>query len=233
MPSDKKILTIAFEGTRVATAFAAFREGKLIIVKMQEIRGDVDEWMPVLQADVTLKVNNGWVVMVDDPTSSFPGDATHYNFNAITEGRTNMQQALDWYFALESRGAIILDEAYERYTIRAGNANSLVDLKKNERGQLQYDVDWMRFSAGHKALLMCVVGACMEEPLSDHWMQAMTGALGAKKSKLPIVTTFTTITKGFDLARAKAYYNAVEELESKKHVRHDIERREIEPATNL
>lgn len=183
MSSQKKILTIALEGERKVQAAAMYADSHLTVLEMNEITGDPDEWLEVMREDITEKTRKGWVTMVEDRTNSFPGEATSFNFDAICEdGRTYLQCSLDWYFAMQARGQIILEQYMERYTLRLNS--QLIDSNHDEKGRVVYAVNWREFTGGHKALLMCVAGATMEEPISERWIRTMTGA--RNRSKKPI-----------------------------------------------
>lgn len=172
--SRKRIMTISLEGQQRAQAFAMWDGERLIVLELREIVGDPETWLPDMLQDIDAKVESGWVVMVEDRTASFATAATAYNFDEMGEnGRTKLQEALDWYFSLDGRGAIILGDGMERYAIRRGGEGGLVDCSTDEKGRLVYKIDWNRFCAGHKAMLMAVVGAVIEEPLSERWLRAM------------------------------------------------------------
>lgn len=178
MPSEsrKRIMTISLEGQQRAQAFAMWDGERLIVLELREIVGDPETWLPDMMKDIEDKVGSGWVVMVEDRTASFSSAATAFNFDEMGEnGRTQLQEALDWYFSLDGRGAIILGDGMERYTIRRGGEGGIVDAATDEKGRLVYKIDWNRFGAGHKAMLMAVVGAVIEEPLSERWLRAMRG----------------------------------------------------------
>ena len=169
-----------------------------------------------MERDIEAKVKGGWVVMVEDRTASFSSLATSFNFDAPAEdGRTNLQRALDWYFALESRGGIILGEGMERYAIRLSGELGLIDAGTDEKGRLVYRVDWRKFNSGHKALLMCVAGAVMEEPLSERWLRVMARCSARKRNDdaLAVMRTINAITRGHDRTRAMRYEMKREALE--------------------
>ena len=209
--SRKRILAIALEGTSKVQAMAVWDGQHLIVVELRDIKGNPEDWLEVMGRDIETKVQGGWVVMVEDRTASFSSLATSFNFDAPAEdGRTNLQRALDWYFALESRGGIILGEGMERYAIRLSGELGLIDAGTDEKGRLVYRVDWRKFNSGHKALLMCVAGAVMEEPLS-----VMTQCRTPKKDDdaLAVMRIINAITIGHDRTRAMRYEMKREALE--------------------
>lgn len=214
--SRKRILAIALEGTSKVQAMAVWDGQHLIVVELRDIKGNPEDWIEVMERDIEAKVKGGWVVMVEDRTASFSSLATSFNFDAPAEdGRTNLQRALDWYFALEARGGIILGEGMERYAIRLSGELGLIDAGTDEKGRLVYRVDWRKFNSGHKALLMCVAGAVMEEPLSERWMRVMTQCRTPKKDDdaLAVMRIINAITIGHDRTRAMRYEMKREALE--------------------
>lgn len=182
MSSEKKILTIALEGERKVQAMALYEDSRLMVLEMNDITGDPDVWLETMRRDVAQKTQGGWVVMVEDRTNSFPGEATSFNFDAMCEdGRTNLQCCLDWYFDMQARGQIILEQNMERFKIYLNS--QLIDAKHDDKGRIVYNVNWKEFTGGHKALLMCVAGAAMENPLSERWLRVMTGARSKTKGQ--------------------------------------------------
>lgn len=219
----KKIMTVAFDSMRRVRAQGVFEAGKLIVVDMADITGNPEDWIPPLQADIANKVANGWVCMVDDMTHSFPfsGEAAGVSFNFDAQdagGRTMLQTALDWYFAMDSRGSIILGDGLERHAIRVGGENSLLDIRSDEKGRAVYVIDWRRFGAAHRALLMCVVGAVQEEPLSEHWLANLCGQLAQGRPNPCLSTSFKAITMEHFETQRQQFAQAVEAMEARKHV---------------
>lgn len=218
MDGRKKILAISLEGTRRAQAVGMWDGANLILTELRDITGAPAQWLPTMLEDVRAKVASGWVVLVEDRTHSFPADAILYNFDAAgPDGRTNLQSALDWYFALDGRGSIILDPTMKRYALRMGNATDMIDVAHDEKGRLVYRVNWLEFSAGHRALLMCVAGAVMEDPLSEHWMRRFVGALPTPKKSRPIWPVFRVMAQDYETRRQRLEAR-VEEVEAKAHV---------------
>ena len=213
--NEKKIFALAFANGRPAVAHAYYSDAYLDIVKIQDILGRPDEWLPLVQADIDKHVDSDWVVMVDDKTFSISEKATMYDFDALAEtGKTNLQLALDWYFALDERGSIRLDDACKKYALQTGEM-SLIELRNDDKGRVVYNVDWNRFSAGHRALLLCVAGAMSEEMYSDRWMRLVCGDIERKKAD-NIITSYAAITKGFDRMFTKYFLKLVDATESKK-----------------
>ena len=212
----KRILTVSLEGERRAQALAAWDGERLIVTDIQEFFGSPEDWLPVMLQDMEAKVDRGWVVMVEDRTGSFPSRATAYNFDAVgPDGRTRLQSALDWYFALAGRGALIIDPAVNRYALRLGGENDLIVRKADDRGRIVYDARWENISAGHKALLMCVAGAVMEEPLSERWMRVFAGSV--KSVQKPAVWPVFRVMNEVYERQQQGNENSVAALEARKH----------------
>ena len=180
LQSGKKfIMAVAFGGSlgkASSIMYAAYKDGVLGIVKESEILQEPGEWVPELLEDVKEKISTGWVCLIEDRTASLKTDAILYNFDAMAEdGRTNLQVSLDWYFALQNRGAIVFPEGMEHISLKMGNATSKLESDYDVKGRLIYRIDWDTIKASHKAMLMCVAGAVMEEPLSERWMRIIAG----------------------------------------------------------
>ena len=181
----KNILTLSFGPlNKSARATASCIDGNLIVTEIKELTSEATEWLPELLQEIEDKTAKDWVCLVEDKTHSLKTTATLYDFDYMEEvGRTNLQIALDWYFAMQARGAIVLTEAAQRYQLRLGADTSVIDLETDERGRLRYRLQWANLLAGHRALLMCVVGAMLEEQLSERWVKVMAGSY--KKAKEP------------------------------------------------
>lgn len=219
MEGKKKILTISFEGRTPTQASAAWDGEKLFILEVNDINGNPHFWMDSVLEDIENKAKSGWVIMVDDSTASFPPPATSWNMNSLGEdGRTNLQTALEWYFALQSRGEIIFEPHLKQYQIRLGGDNDMAFAEHDERGRRIYRIDWTKFNSRHMALLMCVAGAVMEEPLSDRWMKVFAGTLPGVKEP-PIWPVFRTM-KNLWKKQQEEIEAKVAELEARKNVQH-------------
>lgn len=215
--SVKKIFTVAFEANRRMRAQAYFNGVRLSVVEMSAVYGEPEEWIPAIQKDIEQKVKDGWVCMVEDPTFSFPSLATSFNFDAMADnGRTWLQTALDWYLALDSRGGIVLGEGLDRYVLRQGTATELLDLTQDTKGRSVYSMDWQNFNAGHKALLMCVVGAVQEDPMSERWLLAL-GGMGVPPHKKTLWEYLDHLTIEQDKKHQREFQLRVEAKEEEKN----------------
>ncbi|MDE5832049.1 MAG: hypothetical protein K2H64_03540 [Desulfovibrio sp.] len=186
MEIKKKILAVSCEMGRPAQATASVAYDKLFIMDISEAPGNYRDWLETAMEDMEKKTAAGWVVMVADRTRTFPSSATSWDMNAIVEGKkTNLQIALEMYFALQSRGAIIFEPPALKHQIQLGGDTGMTYLENDDRGRSVYRVNWANFSSAHLALLMCVAGAFKEDPLSERWMKVFAGTI--KKADPPLV----------------------------------------------
>lgn len=213
----KRIITLSIVGDRTALARAVWDGERLIVTGIEALRFS-SEWLATVNQELEKAFHNGWVSLVEDKTMSFPSEATPFNFDAIDSEtrKTNMQVALDHYFALQSRGSLILGENVARFALKSGEGG-IIDFDTNEKGQQVYKVDWSKIRSEHKAMLLCVVAATFEEPRSEHWVQSYLKAMDTLKQEHSPLDTFEKITAGYNETLQKEYYLKVEETEAKKH----------------
>lgn len=172
--AEKKIMALSLEGAMPMQVVAKYTEEKLVFVGARRIEGYPDEWMPDMEAMIADRIKQDWVVIVEDRTDSFSDMAVLWDFGAVmSDGKTAMQQCLDWYFALSSRGALVLPDEMQQFALRVQSEGSMIDLTNDDKGRLIYKVDWRRITCGHKAMLLCVAGAILEEPMSDRWLNKL------------------------------------------------------------
>lgn len=218
---SKKILAVSLEGGGRAQATAAWDEGNatLVIIEIRNLAGDPHTWWNEMLRDIENKLQRDWVVLVEDRTASFPGNVINWNFDAVgSNGRTNLQSSLDWYFALDGRGAIVLPDEARHHALRMGGDNDILVCKQDEKGRLVYDIQWARFTPGHKAMLMCVAGAVMEKPLSERWMRVFLGTV--KPAQKPPVWPVFRVMKELYETHWERHERRVEATEAQKHVQH-------------
>lgn len=215
MPKVKQILAIAFEGSRPAQGSALYDGQSLYVRSLDEINEDRYVFAEAIKQVIEDKTAEGWVVMVEDRTFSFPGNAASWDFDAIgVDGKTNLSACLHWYFTLQGRGQLAFEDAAKRYELRLGGAADWIFKKNDERGRTVYSVEWTQFSGAHRALLMCVAGAVMEEPLSRRWMKEYLG----KKRELkgpPIWPVFKAMRKMWK-SQQEEFEAEIERLEARK-----------------
>lgn len=174
--TDKKILAIAVEGAMPVQVAAIYTKKTLVYTGMESITGSPDEWRDTIEASIADRIARNWVVLVEDKTGSFSDKAMLFDFDRVDEdGRTYLQLCFDWYFALQARGAIVFPEEMQRFAIRAHTEGTMLDLGHDEKGRLLYKVNWTQFTSGHRAMLMCIAGAILEDPASDRWLNHFLG----------------------------------------------------------
>lgn len=166
-----KILAISLIGAQKSKAYAVFNGEQLIITNVINISGVFSSWRKPLIDEINDKKAKGYAILVEEKTDLVAQHATQYLLEDI-EGRSNLYEALDWYFALQDMGNLIVDENVKRFVIRSGSEGQRVEKKQDDKGQSYYDIDWTSFNGGHRALILCVVAAMME-PISDRFIEAM------------------------------------------------------------
>lgn len=219
MEAKKKILAITCEMGRPAQATAAWDGENLFIMEITEAGGDPYAWLVKAKSDIEKKAAAGWVVMVGDRTMSFPPPATCWDMNAMTvDGKTNLHAALEMYFALQARSALIFEPHLKKYQIRLGGENDMAHMENDDRGRSIYRVNWSNFRDAHLALLMCVAGATQEEPMSERWVKTFAGHLPEPKKPniWPVISTMKKFWRKEQL-RIEAEREA---REAQKHVQH-------------
>ncbi|MBQ7609127.1 MAG: hypothetical protein IJU76_14350 [Desulfovibrionaceae bacterium] len=197
----KNIFSLSFGIlNKSARATASYIDGNIIVTEIQEIVAPPAEWLPDMLQEIEEKSEKGWVCLIEDKTASLKTSAILYDFDEIGESRrTNLSVALDWYFSMQARGAIILREDMQRYVLKYGTDMSAVDLDDDDRGRIRYRLQWSHLTAGHRALLMCVAGAMMEEPLSERWMRVMAG--NYKRMEKPNIFATLEAIKRLDMEK--------------------------------
>jgi len=216
----KQIFAVSLDSPQKHRAAATlFDDTRLVITHCVPITGAPDIWRDKLKLEIAEKAQQGFAVIVEDRSGRFSPWASPFCFEDVEDERTMLQQALDWWFSLENSGNLILDPAVRRFAIRAGEEGGLIDIKHDDKGRVIYHPNWVAFGGGHKAMLLCVAAAMLENPLSERWIAAMLGALPSVTPVPPSpLSSWTAITRGVDTAAAKR-------IEQKYHDRQDRLRR--------
>lgn len=137
--------------------------------------------------------------------------------NAISEsGKTNLQTTLEMYFALQSRGQLIFEPHLKRHQITLGGPNDMAYLDTDDRGRGIYRINWTDFKDAHLALLMCVAGAVLEEPLSERWLKTFADKLPERKK--PNIWPVISAMKNFWRSEQQRIEAKREATEARKHV---------------
>jgi len=133
-------------------------------------------WREKLKQEIAEKVNDGFVVILEDRSGVFSPHANAFCFEDLHEGRTMLQHAFDWWFSLKNSGNLVLDDSVRRFDMNPRVDGAFIDMKNDDKGRVMYVPAWDNFTGAHKALLLCVLAAKME-PLSEHWFDAFMGAM--------------------------------------------------------
>ena len=218
-PAEKKqIFAVSFGSAAPAEAEAEWENGALSIVSVKKVLQSIDTWIPDLLSRIRTRLEGDWVVIVDDKTGSFSEDVINYDFDATdSTGRTRLQQAFDWYFSLQSQFRLGFSDSASRYALNPDSANGFITLENDEKGRVLYKIDHVRFTQEYRVMLLCVAGACIEEPLSERWMKKFLGVRRPIK-KPPMFPAFR-VMRGLDEVRFRAIESAIDETEARKHVR--------------
>lgn len=199
------IMSVSLESFRRFKAYAVFDGEKLAITHCLPITGSPSLWREALVEEIKDKAAKGFSVLVEDRTDTIAQYGTRFLFDDVEEGRTTLYHGLDWYFAMQGMGAIIIDDSIKGFAIKAGGENSMIERKQNDKGQIVYDVQWANFTGAHKAMLMCVVAAQME-PLSERFLRDMFSFDDiAKENEMDPMLPFRSITVDHDRKRFLEY----------------------------
>lgn len=172
----KSIFAVSLDSANRHRAAATLMDGtRLFITHCVPIAGRFEVWRDSLRAEIEEKAANGFAVIIEDRSGRFSPYASCLDFADVEDGATMLQHALAWWFSLEHSGNLILDPAVTRFAMRSGEGGN-IEIKSGDRGSFLYQPDWNQFHGGHKALLLCVIAAMMEDPFSDRHFQAMIAA---------------------------------------------------------
>lgn len=209
-------MAVSLESNKRYKANALYEGGRLYLTHCTPIVGGVAVWRDAVMTEIKDKFSKGFAVLVEDRTGSFCADngASQFAFDEIEDGRTMLYQCLDWYFALYDMGNIVADAEAERFLFRSGGEGSMVDRQQDDKGRTTYNINWSAFTGAHKAVLMCVAGAVLENPWSERWLAEMygpkveTGGAGFDPRK-----TIEAITRGHDKTRVSEFEAKVREVQ--------------------
>ena len=205
-----KIMAISLMGTQRSKAYAVFNGEQLVIVRVDVIAGLFGTWRKPIIDEIVDKTAKGYVVLVEEKTDLIAQYATQYLLEDVEE-RSNLYDALDWYFALQDMGNLMADEEAKRFLIRAGGEGQRVEKKQDEKGKPYYAIDWPSFTGGHRAVLLCVVAA-MTEPLSDRYLEAMFGQAAPDPEDDNPVRRWTKVMAAKDLEKGKTLEAAKDKI---------------------
>lgn len=182
-----KILAICLMSSQKYKAYAVYNGEQLVIADVQPITGIFGLWRDPLIAEIEKSKADGYVVIVEERTDNIAKYASQYLLESAGDGesRTNLYEALDWYFAMQDVGNIVFSPTVQKFSISAGGEGSKVDKRQDEKGRTAYSVDWKSFHGGYRAVLLCVVAA-MEEPMSERYLAELFPASAVKEDDHPM-----------------------------------------------
>ncbi|MFH1984791.1 MAG: hypothetical protein ABIL58_23365 [Pseudomonadota bacterium] len=209
MTEPIKILAVSMTGLTKHKAYAVYDGEKLIVTHISEIKGAFVTWRDALIEEIEGRRAEGYVCIVEEKTDHVSRFASQYQFDSvdIETGRTNLYEALDWYFPMMEMGHVVVAKEYQKFLIRPGSEGQRVERGQDDKGRITYAINWASFSSGHRALLLCVVGA-MVEPVSDRYVGEMLDAWVKPEAHEHPLSSFTSITSG--VVRAKVAARAKE-----------------------
>lgn len=198
----KKIFCISLGQKRKYKGYAVYNGEQLIFQVISQIRGLFRDWKTDLIEEIEERKKKGFIVLVEERTDHISQHATQFSFEDLDpeEGRINYYVALDWYFAMENMGNLILPAESQNHAIRENK----VDREQDEKGRTKYNIDWDRFSGAQRVILLCVMAAEGMNPVSSVYLDEFFN--GLDDETLPDndpYKSFKAITVGYDIERGK------------------------------
>jgi len=219
MSEQTKIFVACLTDAKKYKAEALFDGEALVIANVLPIedKGLFSKWKMPLIKEIQQKVEQGYIVLVEEKTDYVSRYATQYileDLNDDSDGgsrRSNYSDALDWYFALADTGNLIIHPDYKKYSLNGSGEGSMFDRQNDDKGRSLYKVDWKRFNGGYRAMLLCVVGA-MYEPLSERFLESMFEADERAHEIANPALQFKSVIQGVTLARARELEKSRDEV---------------------
>jgi len=212
MSEHLKIMGVSLMSTKKHKAYAVFNGEQLVFTNVVTIAtGMSSTWKKPLIEEIQQKKADGFAVIIEEKTDLVAQYGTQYLLEDI-EGKSNLYDALDWYFALQDMGNLIMPTELGAYQIRSGLEGQRIEKKQDDKGRPYYDIDWNSFHGGYRAVLLCVVAA-MTEPLSERFIEAMFG--DPVPDDYNPVRRWTKLIAGRDLEKGKRLEAEREELAAK------------------
>jgi len=205
-----KIMAISLMGNQRSKAYAVFNGEQLVVTAVLPISGTFNSWRQPLIDDIIDKKGKGYVVLIEEKTDLIAQHGTQYLLEDV-EGKSNLHDALDWYFALQDMGNLIVPDELRKYLIRSGSEGQRVEKKQDDNGRPYYVIDWNAFHGGYRAVLLCVVAA-MTEPISDRFIQAMFGDPLSDPDDLNPVRRWKRLIAEWDIKKGEKLREAREEM---------------------
>ena len=140
-----KIMGVSLASSKKHKAYAVFNGEQLVITNVTPIAsGMLNVWRTPLIEEIIQKKADGFAVLVEEKTDLIAQYGTQYLLDDI-EGKSNLYDALDWYFALQDMGNLIMPSELGAYQIRSGHEGQRIEKKQDEKGRSRYDIDWPSF----------------------------------------------------------------------------------------
>lgn len=170
-----KIFTASLIGNKKFQAVSVFSESRgLVIVQVLPISGMFGAWRQPLIETIEKWKNDGAAVLIEENGDTVSQYGTKYLLEDMDDDncKTNLATAIDAYFQLQDSDMLIIPQEYQRYALQSGNERSWIEKKNDDKGRAHYNIDWSKFNAAHRAILLSVVAA-LYEPLSERFLAAM------------------------------------------------------------
>ena len=179
-------------------AYAVFDGERLVIQRIEEIKGLFGTWKTPLIEEIELRKQTGFEVLVEEKTDIISPFATKFLFEDMDqeEDRINWYVALDWFYAMKGLGNVIVPAGSEQYLPKEQTAERLAD----EKGRIKYNLNWDLLTGGHRVVLLCVMATVLN-PISDQFLADMYGTFTLGERRDPL-KSFRAITVDYDKALA-------------------------------
>jgi hypothetical protein len=197
----KKIFVISLTDKKKFKAYAAFNGEELVIQRMESIVGIFSSWKKPLIEEIEQRKSQGFMVLVEEKTDHIARYATQFLFEDKDEeeGRINLFVAFDWYFSINNIGNLVVPKDADKYLFNEG----IIDKVRDEQGRLKYNIEWDKFSGGHRVILLAVMATVLN-PVSRNYLEQMYGKQVKEEINDPWAS-FRAITAGVDLQRARQW----------------------------
>ncbi len=198
----RRIFCVSLNDTKKKfKAYAVFDGEKLVIQRIEEIKGWFGTWKDPLIEEVRLRRGQGFEVLIEEMTDHVARHATQFRFEDLDmeENRIHWFVALDWFFSMHGMGLITVPRGAEPFLIK----EQIASKKRDEKGRVEYDLNWEVLNGGHRVVLLCVM-ACVLSPVSDEYLQKFFKPALGEEAFNPL-KTWRAITIGHDRMRAERW----------------------------
>jgi len=205
MTDPIKIMAVSLAGIQKHKAYAVYDGETLIVTHVHRLQGLFGAWKDSLIEEIEAKRKDGYVCVVEEKTDHIAKYGSQFNLEDTDgeTGRSNLFLALDWYYPMLEMGHVVMAKEYQQFLIRPGAEGQKIEKGQDEKGRPVYSVNWSAVNTGHRAVLLCVVGA-MVEPVSDRYLDDMLGRWLAVEPHENPLGPFEAITVGVSKRRVEA-----------------------------